>query len=164
MKKFALSFVALVVLTQGACAFASEQSTCTTTNKGTFLSGTVTTGPRFQAASQTIDGVKLSHTIIYMRADQDGRSYQVAMDNVYAVDYVQNSTSIPASLAALKAGTKVEVCGKKYSDGSGIHWVHSNCGATPTTSAPNGFIKQISSTGAIGANLERSEAYCYLWN
>jgi len=163
MKTFALSFVALVVLTQ-APAFASEQSTCTTTNKGTFLTGTVTTGPKFQAGRQTIDGVKLSHTIIYLRADQDGRSYQVAMDNVYAVDYVRNATSIPASLAALKAGTRVEVCGEKYSDGSGIHWVHSNCGATPKTTAPNGWVKTLSSSGTVGANLERSEAYCYLWN
>ena len=163
MKKNLLSLVSLLLLSQGACAYASEQSTCTA-NKGAFLTGTVTTGPRFQSASQTIDGIKLSHTIIYMRADQDGKSYQVAMDNVYAVDYVQNSTSIPASLAALKAGTKVEVCGEKYSDGTGIHWVHSNCGATPTTTAPNGWVKQIATSGTIGANLERSQSYCYLWN
>jgi len=112
----------------------------------------------------TIDGIRQSHTIISMRADQDGKSYQVAMDNVYAADYVRNSTSIPASLAALKAGTKVEVCGEKYSDGTGIHWVHSNCGATPTTTAPNGWVKQIAASGTIGTNLERSQAYCYLWN
>jgi hypothetical protein len=163
MKPLLLSLASLLLLSQGPCALASEQTTCSA-NKGTFLTGTVTTGPRFQSATQTIDGIKLSHTIIYMRADQDGRSYQVAMDNVYAVDYVQNSTSIPASLAALKAGTKVEVCGEKYSDGTGIHWVHSNCGATPTTTAPNGWVKQISTSGAIGANLERSQTYCYLWN
>jgi hypothetical protein len=45
-----------------------------------------------------------------------------------------------------------------------IHWVHSNCGATPTATAPNGWVKKISTTGTIGANLERSPAYCYLWN
>lgn len=163
MKRLLLSLASLLLLSQGVCAQASEQTTCSA-NKGTFLTGTVTTGPRFQSASQTIDGIKLSHTIIYLRADQDGRSYQVAMDNVYAVDYVRNSTSIPASLAALKAGTRVEVCGEKYSDGSGIHWVHSNCGATPTVTAPNGWVKQIATSGTIGANLERSQAYCYLWN
>ena len=163
MKTLLLPLASLLLLFQGACAHASEQTTCSA-NKGTFLTGTVTTGPRFQSASQTIDGIKLSHTIIYLRADQDGRSYQVAMDNVYAVDYVRNATSIPASLAALKAGTRVEVCGEKYSDGSGIHWVHSNCGATPTVRAPNGWVKQIATSGTIGANLERSEAYCYLWN
>jgi hypothetical protein len=163
MKKTLLSLVSLLLLSQGACAYASEQGTCTT-NKGAFLTGTVTSGPRFQSASQTIDGIKLSHTIIYMKADQDGRSYQVAMDNVYAADYVQNSTSIPVSLAALKAGTRVEVCGEKYSDGSGIHWVHSNCGAVPKTTAPNGWVKRIATSGSIGTNLERSQAYCYLWN
>ena len=145
------------------CALASEQTTCSA-NKGTFLTGTVTTGPKFQAASQTIQGVQVSHTVLYIRADQDSRSYQVAMDNVYATDYVKNSTSIPASLAALKAGTRIEVCGEKYSDGSGIHWVHSNCGATPTATAPNGWVKQIATSGSIGANLERSQNYCYLWN
>ncbi|WP_229518992.1 hypothetical protein [Massilia rhizosphaerae] len=161
MKNTLLSFVALLLLSQGAQA--SEQTMCSA-NKGAFLTGTVTTGPRFQSASHSIDGIKLSHTILYMRADQDGRSYQVAMDNVYAVDYVRNATSIPTSLAALKAGTRVEVCGEKYSDGTGIHWVHSNCGATPTATAPNGWVKKISTTGTIGANLERSQAYCYLWN
>jgi hypothetical protein len=45
-----------------------------------------------------------------------------------------------------------------------IHWVHSNCGATPTAAAPNGWVKKISTSGTIGANLERSQAYCYLWN
>ena len=114
--------------------------------------------------SQTLSGVQLSHTVLYMKADQDGKYYQVAMDNVYATDYVKNSTSMPASLAALKAGTRIEVCGEKYSDGSGIHWVHNNCGDTPSTSAPNGWTKTIASSGSVSANLERSTNYCYLWN
>jgi hypothetical protein len=42
--------------------------------QGSFLTGAVTGGPRFQSASQAIDGIKLSHAIIYMKADQDGRS------------------------------------------------------------------------------------------
>jgi hypothetical protein len=159
MKKTLFSILLLSPL----CAFATEQSTCTA-NKGTYLTGTITTSAKFQAASQTIDGIKVSHTIMYIKADQDGRSYQVAMDNVYATDYVKNSSSMPPSLAALTAGKRVEACGQKYSDGSGIHWVHSNCGATPTTSAPNGFLKTISTSGAISANLERSQTYCYLWN
>lgn len=145
------------------CAFATEQSTCTA-NKGAFLTGSVTTSPKFQAASQTIQGVQLSHTVLNIKADQDGKTYQVAMDNVYATDYVKNSSSMPASLAALKAGTRIEVCGEKYSDGSGIHWVHNNCGDTPSASAPNGWTKTISSSGSVGANLERNTAYCYLWD
>jgi len=159
MKKNLLAILLFAPL----CALASDATTCAT-NKGTYLSGAVTSSARFQAATQTIQGVQVSHTIMYIKADQDGRSYQVAMDNVYASDYVKNSTSMPPSLAALTAGKRVEVCGQKYSDGSGIHWVHNNCNATPTTSAPNGFVKTVSSTGTISANLERSQAYCYLWN
>ncbi|QJE01078.1 hypothetical protein HH212_14420 [Massilia forsythiae] len=159
MKK---ALIALFLLSP-LVVFASEQSTCTT-NKGAFLTGSVTTAPKFQAATQTIQGIQVSHTVMYIKADQDGKSYQVAMDNVYASDYVKNATSVPASLAALKAGTRVEVCGQKYSDGSGIHWVHNNCGETPTASAPNGWVKTIASSGSVGANLERSQAYCYLWN
>jgi hypothetical protein len=164
MKKNLLAILLFAPLCGFAtCAYATDATTCAT-NKGTYLSGPITTSSKFQSATQTIDGVQVSHTIMYIKADQDGRSYQVAMDNVYATDYVKNSTSMPPSLAALTAGKRVEVCGQKYSDGSGIHWVHSNCGATPTTSAPNGFVKTVSSTGTISANLERSQAYCYLWN
>lgn len=156
------ALIALVLLAP-LCAFATEQTTCTA-NKGTYLSGAVTTAPKFQAASETLQGIKISHAIMYIKATQDGKSYQVAMDNVYATDYVKNATTIPTSLAALKVGTNVEVCGQKYSDGTGIHWVHSNCGATPTASAPNGWVKTIATSGTISANLERSQTYCYLWN
>lgn len=156
------TLLALLLLSP-LCSFATEQTNCSA-NKGTFLTGPVTTSPKFQAASQTLSGVQLSHTVLTMKADQDGKTYQVAMDNVYATDYVKNSTSMPASLAALKAGTRLEVCGEKYSDGSGIHWVHNNCGDTPSTSAPNGWTKTIATSGSVSANLERSTNYCYLWN
>lgn len=160
--KNALIATLLLGLCLGACA--SEQSTCTSTNKGAFLTGTVTSAPKFAAATQTIDGVKLSHTKLNLRADQDGKVYEVAMDNVYAVDYVKNSSSMPASLAAIKVNDRLELCGAKYTSGTGIHWVHSNCGDVPTTSAPNGWVKKFSSSGSVGSNLERSQTYCYLWN
>lgn len=156
--------LALLLLSHALVASASEQSICNQTDKGYFLSGTITTSAKFQSASQTIQGVQISHTILYMHNDVDGRNYQVALDNVFATDYVKNSTSMPPSLAALKAGGRIEVCGAKYSDGTGVHWAHTNCGDVPTTSAPNGFVKTISSSGTIGSNLERSQAYCYLWN
>lgn len=144
-------------------AHASEQSTCSA-NKGAFLTGTVTSGPKF-ASGSSISGVETSHTHVNLKADQDGKTYDVAMDNVYAVDYVKNAKAVPASLAAIKVGSRLEVCGEKYSGGTvGIHWVHSNCGATPTATAPNGWVKQIAASGSVGANLERSQTYCYLWN
>jgi len=154
----------LLLVSPMLAATASEQSTCTSTNKGAYLTGTVTSAPKFASGSY-IDGVETSHTHVNLKADQDGKTYDVAMDNVYAVDYVKNSSSVPASLGAIKVGSRLELCGEKYTSGTtGIHWVHSNCGATPTSTAPNGWVKQISSSGSIGANLERSQNYCYLWN
>jgi hypothetical protein len=157
------SLTALVFAVLPLFALASEQSLCTAA-KGSFLTGTVTTAPKFAAASTTIQGVQLSHTLLYMRADQDGRTYQVAMDNVFAVDDVKNASTMPASLAAIRVNDRLEVCGEKYTSGVGIHWVHTNCGATPTTTAPNGWVKHISSTGSVGSNLESSQTYCYLWH
>lgn len=144
-------------------ALASEQTTCTA-NKGSYLTGTVTTAPKFYTSSTVIQGIRLTHTRLYLRADQDGKTYDVAMDNVYAVDYVKNATTMPPSLAAIKLNSRLSLCGQKYTSGTGIHWVHSNCGDVPTTSAPNGSVKVLSSSGSVGLNLERSQNYCYLWN
>lgn len=156
------SIVALLLLSHFIFAFASEQTTCTA-NKGTYLTGVVTSAPRFASSSTSIAGIKLTHTRLNLRAT-DGRTYDVAMGNVYAVDYVRNSTSMPPSLAAIRVNDTLGLCGVTYTSGTGIHWVHNNCGAVPTTSKPNGWVKIHSPTGAIGANLERSQNYCYLWN
>jgi hypothetical protein len=155
--------IALFVLSQSMFALASELSTCTA-NKGAYISGTVTSAPKFASGSTIIKGVRLTHTRLYLRAEQDGKSYDVAMDNVYAVDYVKNATTMPKSLAAIKVNDRLSLCGKKYTSGTGIHWVHSNCGDTPTAAAPNGSVKIMSSSGSVGANLERSQNYCYLWD
>ncbi|MFL6660167.1 MAG: hypothetical protein ACJ8GW_18930 [Massilia sp.] len=161
MKKLIL---ALVVLSQSLCAYATEQSTCTA-NKGSYLTGTVISAPKFYSSSSTIQGIQLTHTRLNLKADQDGKTYDVAMDNVYAVDYVKNSSSMPPSLAAIKVNSRLSLCGAKYTSGTtGIHWVHSNCGDVPTASAPNGSVKVISSSGSVGLNLERSQSYCYLWD
>ncbi len=142
---------------------ASEKSNCSAA-AGTFLTGTVVTGPTFQAASSTLKGVQLSHTHVKLRADQDGKTYDVAMDNVFAVDYVKNSSAIPKSLAAIKLNSRLELCGEPYTSGVGIHWVHTNCNAVPQTTAPNGWVKVFTSGSNVGSNLERSQTYCYLWN
>lgn len=161
MKK---TLIATLLMGVALAAAASEQSVCTGTNKGAFLTGTVISAPKFYAATQTIQGVKLSHTRLNLRADQDGKTYDVAMDNVYATDYVKNSSSMPPSLAAIKVNDRLELCGAKYTSGTGIHWVHSNCGDVPSTSAPNGWVKKFSASGSVGSNLERSQTYCYLWD
>ncbi|NHZ82320.1 hypothetical protein F2P44_24005 [Massilia sp. CCM 8695] len=151
------------MLSQSLCAFASEQSSCTA-NKGAYITGTVISAPKFAAASSTIDGVKLSHTRLNLRADQDGKTYDVAMDNVYAIDYVKNASTMPTSLAAIKVNDRLGLCGKKYTSGTGIHWVHSNCGDVPSSSAPNGWVKVIAASGSVSASKMRSQNYCYLWD
>ncbi|MFL6657761.1 MAG: hypothetical protein ACJ8GW_06810 [Massilia sp.] len=157
------TILALLLSALSAGAFATEQSSCTA-NKGAYLTGTVTSAPKFYTSSSSIQGIKLTHTRLNLLADQDGKTYDVAMDNVYAVDYVKNSTSMPPSLAAIKVNSRLSLCGAKYTSGTGIHWVHSNCGDVPTTSAPNGSVKVLSSSGSVGLNLERSQSYCYLWD
>lgn len=160
MKKL---FIAALFASQAALAFASDASNCSA-NGGTFMTGTVVKNPWFQYGSQQIDGIWLDHTHVSIRSDYDGYVYDVAMDNVYAYDYQENMTWIPPSLAALTVGTRLELCGKMYSTGNGIHWVHNNCNATPTTSDPDGWTKKIDSYGNVGYNREGSQAYCYLWN
>ena len=160
MKKLIL---ALLVLSQSIFAFASELTSCTA-NQGAYITGTVTSAPRFNSGSTIIKGVRLTHTRLYLRSDQDGKSYDVAMDNLFAVDYVKNATTMPPSLASIKVNSRLSLCGKKYTSGTGIHWVHSNCGDVPTASAPNGSVKVLSATGTVGLNLERSQNYCYLWD
>lgn len=160
MKKL---IIALFLLCPSLAALASELTNCTA-NKGAYLTGTVTTAPKFHTSSTVIDGIRLTHTRLYLRADQDGKTYDVAMGNIYAVDYVRNSTSMPPSLAAIKVNDRLSLCGVKYTSGTGIHWVHTNCGDVPTTSKPNGSVKKISSTGSVGLNLERGQNYCYIWD
>lgn len=157
------TLLAVLLMTQSLVSMASDQTDCAA-GAGAYISGTVVTGPVFKAASSSIQGVQLSHTHVTLLSEQDGQTYDVAIDNVYAVDYVLNSTQIPKSLAAIHVNDRLATCGALYtSGGPGTHWVHSNCGVAGTTAAPNGFIKKAPLTGPVYANLERSNAYCYLW-
>ena len=152
---------ALVLCALSLSATASDQTNCSAAS-GAFLTGNVTSSPRY-ASGSFIQGVQTSHTHLNLTADQDGLSYDVAIDNVFAADYVQGSSSMPATLAAISIGDRLELCGEKYTSGIGIHWVHTNCGATPTTTKPDGWVKEIASDGSVGSNLENSQNYCYLW-
>lgn len=155
--------IALFLSGLSLTAMADDAANCKAA-AGSYLTGVVTTAPKFAAASETLQGIKLSHTHVTLKGDKDGKSYDVAMDNVYAVDYVKNSSSIPKSLAAIKVGNHLELCGQLYTSGSpGIHWVHDNCGDKPTSSEPNGWTS-IVTNGVVGVNLERSQTYCYLWD
>ena len=157
----ALAGTLLLAATLAAPAWADEQSACTAA-AGSYLTGVVVTAPKF-AHGQFRHGVELSHTHVSLRADQDGRVYDVAMDNVYANGYQKNSKSVPAPLNSIRIGDHLDLCGQLYTSGVGIHWVHSNCGATPTAAAPDGWVKQLGADGAPGANDEGNTKFCSLF-
>ena len=142
-------------------ARADDRDACSS-NAGTLLTGTVTSGPRF-ARGHDMRGVELSHTHVRLRGD-DGRTYDIAIDNVFAAGYDQAGDSVPAPLSRIKQGNHLELCGKPYtSGGPGMDWVHTNCGDQPTPDKPDGWVKVIGADGAPGPNLESSQEYCKLW-
>lgn len=143
-------------------AKADEAAQCGA-NAGTYLSGVVTQGPRF-ASGKPRHGVELSHTHLTIRSDQDGQSYDVAVDNVFATGYDAAGRRVPSPLSNIRAGDRLSLCGKLYADGRrGIDWVHTNCGSTPTAAQPDGWLKVLNSDGTPGPNLESSQEYCRLW-
>jgi hypothetical protein len=113
-------------------ARADEAAQCRA-NAGTFLTGNVTQGPTF-APGHLHKGIELSHTHLTLLSDQDGRSYHVAIDNVFATGYDAARESVPAPLSTIRTGDRLELCGKLFTRGGlGIDWVHTNCGNRPST-------------------------------
>jgi hypothetical protein len=161
MKLFAV--LAFFVLAWGT-AHADEASLCRA-GGGTYLTGSVTAGPRFAHGRHPLHGVELSHTHLMVESDQDKQAYDVAIDDVFAAGYDAAGENVPAPLSTLRAGQRVEICGRPYKDGAtlGIDWVHTNCGAAPTVRKPNGWLKIFGANGTPGPNLESSEEYCRLW-
>ena len=144
-------------------AQADDMSQCSAV-QGTYLVGTIVQGPQFWKAKQTLHGVSLSHTRLTIMVDGKPGTYDVAIDNVFAADYVKASHTSPVSLMALKVGDHLELCGKAYpAPETGIDWVHTNCGNSPTPNTPDGWVKVIGQDGHPGVNLESSQQYCYLW-
>jgi hypothetical protein len=157
------ALISICLFASGA-ACADEAAQCRA-NDGTYLSGSVTRGPTFARGRYPLHGVKLSHTHLTLLSDQDRQSYDVAVDDVFAPGYDAAGESVPAPLSTIREGNRLEVCGRPYMDetGPGIDWVHTNCGATPTTKKPNGWLKIIGANGSPGPNLESNQKYCYLW-
>ena len=156
--------VTLLLFAQSMYAFATDQNSCEAAG-GAFLTGRVVSAPKFASADKYLQGIALTHTHVHVMSDQDGNIYDVAIDNVFAVDYIKNSNTIPRSLAALTNNVRLELCGELYNNGTGIgiHWVHNNCNEKPNSITPDGWVKTIDSNGVVGNNLERNQAYCYLW-
>jgi hypothetical protein len=129
---------------------------------GSFLAGTVIKGPSFQRGKPE-HGVYLSHTHLTLKGD-DGTSYDVAIDNVFANGYHRNQAAVPAPLNTIRAGDNLELCGQPYTGGDvGIHWVHTNCGATPTPEKPDGWVRKVDASGNTGPNMEANQAFCSIW-
>jgi hypothetical protein len=156
-----VTVVVACMLASGA-AFADEAAQCQA-NAGAYLTGSVTGAPAFRHGHPR-KGVELSHTHLTLRSDQDGQSYDVAIDNVFAAGYDAAGESVPAPLSAIRPGDKLELCGKLYTQGGpGIDWVHTNCGDTPTADQPDGWVKILAPDGTPSPNLEASPEYCRLW-
>lgn len=155
MKRFAL--LLLVVL--AVPVWASPVTNCTAAG-GSYLSGTVIDGPFF-ARGKRIQGIELSHTRLQLASDSDKHAYDLAIDNVYASDYQPDRQDVPYSLSMLVPGTRLAVCGTRFP--GGIHWVHSNCGVSPTAEKPDGWVRIVGGDGQVGQSLTGSQNYCYLW-
>ena len=154
--------VFILCLFASGTARADEAAQCQA-NGGTYLTGTVTRIPIF-VRGRPRDGVELSHTHLRLLSDQDGQSYDVAIDNVFAPGYDTAGESVPAPLSGIRRGDHLELCGKLYTHGGrGIDWVHSNCGDAPKASDPDGWLKIVTANGTPGPNLEASQEYCGLW-
>lgn len=142
-------------------AFADHRADCSAA-AGTYLTGTLVSAPSFQHGKSQ-RGIELSHTHLSLKADQDGRTYDVAIDNVFADGYDAAGSHVPAPLNTLRRNDRIEVCGQLYTSGIGIHWVHTNCGDTPTRAKPDGWLKKLYPDGSTSANFEGNTEYCYLW-
>lgn len=154
--------ICILCLVASGTARANEPAQCRA-NAGTYLTGKVIKGPTF-APGHPRNGVELSHTHLRLLSDQDGRAYDVAIDNVFATGYDAAGESVPALLSTIRAGDRLELCGRPFFHGGrGIDWVHTNCGARPSAAQPNGWLKVLRSDGTPGPNLENSEEYCRLW-
>ena len=152
-----MKFIALAAFCAlaGGAAHANEAALCQA-DFGTFLTGTVTRGPVFARSRHPLHGVSLSHTHVIVLSDSDRRSFDIAIDNVFSPGYDSAGGGIPAPLSSIRAGDRLDVCGRPYMDetGPGLDWVHTNCGAPPTNRKPNGWLKKLGANGAPGSNLE----------
>jgi len=150
---------ALLMVASASLAWADDRADCAA-GDGTLLTGVAIAAPTF-AQGRPLQGIPLTHTHIRIRGDADGKTYDLAVDDVFAAGYDPRVAAVPAPLNGIVAGTHLEACGLPYA--GGMHWVHTNCGDTRTAKDPNGWLKIVDAAGAAGPNLEDSQKYCYLW-
>ncbi len=152
----------LLLLPSSALADQAADAAACQQAAGSFLAGTVTDGPSFRSG-KPLHGVFLSHTHLTLRGD-DGTSYDVAIDNVFANGYRRNQAAVPSPLNTIRVGDRLELCGELYTGGDvGIHWVHTDCGISPTQDKPDGWVRKVDSDGNAGDNMEANQAFCSLF-
>ena len=155
---FALAVLAPSLASAGQAADAAQ---CQKVG-GSILVGLVIDGPSFRSG-KPLRGVHLSHTHLTLLGD-DGTSYDVVIDNIFANGYRRNQKGVPAPLDSIRTGDRLELCGQLYYDSEvGIHWVHTNCGATPAPDKPDGWVRKLDASGNPGDNMEANQAFCRLW-
>lgn len=155
------SVLGLIFLTAAGAVLADEAGDCKQA-AGVYRTGVVKSAPKF-VHGQFRKGVELSHTHLTLLADQDGKSYDVAIDNVFAAGYDARKGGVPAPLNGIKVSDRLAMCGELYTKGVGIHWVHTNCGITPSPAKPDGWLKKLTGNGAESDNFEGSREYCKLF-
>ena len=153
-----LLFVGAAVLVCNP-ARADDASDCQAA-AGSYLTGVVLAAPTFQRGSR-LHGIELSHTHVQLIGDADAKTYDIAVDDVFASGYRKRQEAVPAPLDEIRTGDRLSLCGIPYK--GGMHWVHTNCGDSPTRQDPDGWLKEIAADGTTGPNLEGSTTYCYLW-
>jgi hypothetical protein len=161
MARVHLSLVLLLLLPSSAFADQAADVAACQQAAGSFLAGTVIRAPNFQSGHK-LHGVYLSHTHLTLRGD-DGASYDVAIDNVFAHGYRRNQPSVPAPLNTIRIGDRLELCGELYTGGDGIHFVHTNCGIPSTTDKPDGWVRKVDQDGNAGNNMEDNQSFCSLF-
>ena len=155
MKQLALGLVLLAV---SCAALADEAGECRAA-AGVHRSGVVVRAPVFRHG-QFRRGVELSHTHLLLLADQDGKTYDVAIDNVFATGYDARQATVPAPLNSIRVQDRLDLCGQLYSRGIGMHWVHTNCGVAPTPEKPDGWLKKLAADGRTSQNFAENRQYC----
>ena len=158
LRRLLVAVGAVVFIASPAMARADDRADCAN-GDGTLLTGVVMAPPTF-APGKPLQGIPLTHTHIRIRGDLDGKTYDLAVDDVFAAGYEPRLSVVPPPLSSIAVGQHLEACGLPYA--GGMHWVHTNCGDKPTTQDPDGWLKVMGAAGTVGPNLEDSQKYCDL--
>src|SRR5271169_3342427 len=102
MARLHIAVALLLLLPSSAFADQAADADACKQAAGSFLAGQVTAGPSFRSGSPR-HGVHLSHTHLTLSGD-DGTSYDVAIDNVFANGYRRNQATVPAPLNTIRIG------------------------------------------------------------